>query len=73
MISNYNKLYCNKVFPNIILIGCYFHHKQALIRIAAKLGLAKKEQKFETKILINKELGILPFKSLKIREKLKII
>ena len=43
-------------------MGCYFHHKQALIRNAKKLGLCNKELIVETKKLINKELDILSFR-----------
>ena len=53
----------NNVFPEIILVWCYFHHKKALMRNATKLGLCNKELIIETEKLINKELGILPFKN----------
>ena len=48
----------SNIFPNIRIIGCYFHHKQCLRRYAQKLGLLKKNIESETNSLINNELGL---------------
>lgn len=50
-------------FNDITIVGCYFHHKKCLIRKAQSLGLTKDKLLPDTKQIINKELGLIPFKN----------
>ena len=50
-------------FIDVTIVGCYFHHKKCLIRKAQSLGLTKDKLIQDTKELINKEIGLIPFKN----------
>ena len=50
-----------KIFPNIKIVFCLFHYKQALIKRTRLLGLYKKEYKNQSNLIINK-CGAPPFK-----------
>ena len=51
-----------ETFRNSRLVGCYLHFLQALVRKAKSLGYAKANYKSEISDIINKDLGLIPFK-----------
>ena len=50
---------CKYVFPDSILVGCYYHYKAVLVRHLKQLKIYKGENKKYLKILIS-ILGMLP-------------
>ena len=50
---------CKSVFPESVLIGCYYHYKAALVRYLKNLKLFKGGNKKNLKVLVS-ILGMLP-------------